>query len=198
MRTAALASILAAASLATQAQPADTKVKESTNPARAAAVEREAGKLKARPVQPSAGLVRATSPDGYKVLSGGVTVGDRAGMQAEKAQYSLWIATVAKPSGAYLADVGLQITDAKSKKVVLERKMDGPWLMIQLPQGQYDVVGRFRDSGADKPVELKSRASVLAKGQRQVVLRFASSAMVDPDTQGSEGNPFGAQGAKKK
>jgi hypothetical protein len=174
-----------------QAQTGSGGVVESTDPARAAAIERAAAALKARPAQPAVGLVRAKTSGGQDLLSGGNTGDDRAAMYAERERYSLWVSAVAKPSGAYLADTELRIVDAKKGTPVLERKMEGPWLFVALPEGRYDVSGSFLADGADKAQTLTSRVNVPGKGQRQVVLRFDSNATVDPDTQGQvKGNPF--------
>lgn len=167
-------------------------VLESTDPAKAAAIEKAAAELKNRPPQPAVGLVRAKTPGGDDFLSGGVTLGDRMTMHAERQRYGLWVATVAKPSGAYLADVELRISRVKTKAVVLERRMDGPWLLVALPEGQYEVSGTFREPGADKAQTLSTVVNVPKSGQRQAVLRFTSQAAVDTDAQRPfKGNPFG-------
>jgi hypothetical protein len=178
--------------LAAQAQTAATGIQESTDPAKAAAVERAAAALQSRPPQPEVGLVRAKTAGGHEILSGGVTVSDRITMHAELERYSLWVATVAKPSGAYLLDADLRIVDLKSKTVVLERKMEGPWIFLALPEWPYEVSATFRDAGAEKAQTLSTRVSIPKKGQRQAVLRFDATASVDPDMQGPlRGNPFG-------
>lgn len=184
---------LAAPAHAQQAASAPASgVQESTDPAKAAAIEKAAAALKNRPPQPAVGLVRAKTADGHDLLSGGVTQADRVTMHSERQRYGLWVATVAKPSGAYLADVDLRITRVAGKAVVLERKMEGPWLLVALPEGQYDVVGTFREPGTDKPQTLTQRISVPKSGQRQAVLRFDSKAAVDTDAQRVfKGNPFG-------
>ncbi len=193
-----IAALLTVSVLAAHAQNAATGgLQESTDPARAAAIEKAAAELKRRPAQPAVGLVRATTPAGHKLLSGGFTADDRATMSAEKQQYSLWIATVAKPSGAYLSEVDLRITDQKSKAVVLQRKMEGPWLMIALPPGNYELTATLAEAGSQQPQTLTTRVSVPAKGQRQAVLRFESQASIDPEVQSPDSNPFGAPAPRK-
>lgn len=197
--------VAAASAPATPASASKPPVRVSTDPARAAQVLKAAAEMKKRPAPSSVGLARAQTPDGFKLLSGGVTVEDQQTMQKERADYSLWVATVAKPSGAYLADVNLRIeragaktTASKSPKtdaVVVERRMEGPWLLLALPPGTYQVTGSFRDTEAAAVQTLNQRISVPAKGQRQVVLRFVSTAEVEADAPGRVANPFGtAQG----
>lgn len=181
-----------------QAQTPPGTVRESTDPARAEAVRKAAAELRARGPQPSAALVRTQSADGHALLSGGNSLEDRITMHAERQRYGLWIATVAKPSGAYLADVQLRIARAQGGAAVLERKMEGPWLMVALPPGAYAVTGTFKEPGSDRAKTLSSSVSVPKTGQRQVVLRFDSAAQVDPDAQRpAYGNPFGDPAAKR-
>lgn len=193
----ALACLALAAQAQTPAPAAASGVQESTDPAKAAAVERAAAELKRKPPPAPVVIVRTSTADGYALMSGGITREDRVAMHAERQRYSLWVATVGKPSGAYLADVDLRITRLPAKTVVLERKMEGPWLLLALPAGSYDVSGSYREAGAEKPQTLSARVQIAAKGQRQAVLRFDSKATVDSDAQSPfQGNPFGSPRAK--
>ena len=138
-------------------------------------------------------FVRDKTADGLAYVSGGVSIGDRQAMHAEQKKYSLWVATVAKPSGAYLADVKLKIVDAKSRRSVVERTLEGPWYMIALPPGRYDVQGTFRADGASADQTLSQTVNVAKGTVRQVVLRFESKAEVSPEMRSPfGGNPFGA------
>jgi hypothetical protein len=188
------------------AQGTPSGVTESTDPAKAAAVEKAARELKARQEQDaksgkprtSASIVRGKTDSGLAYLSGGITVGDRVSMHAERTGYSLWVATVAKGSGAYLSDAQLRIVSLKGKTVVLERTMDGPWFFVALPAGSYEVSATLKTDGSDKAQTLTSRVNVPAKGQRQAVLRFVSTAEVSPEMQSPfKGNPFGNPPSKK-
>lgn len=186
----------ASAASAAPAASAASAVKESTDPARAAAIEKAAAALKKRPPQPPVEVVRGKTEAGIRFLSGGVSQDHRAAMHAERQQYSLWVATVAQPSGAYLVDVELQITrndKAGAAAVVLQRKLEGPWLMVALPPGAYTVAGSLREAGAASAQTVKQRVNVPKQGQRQAVLRFNSAATVDADTpRPARANPFDA------
>lgn len=181
------------------AQGTQSGVTESTDPARAAAVEKAARELKARQEQDvksgkpktSASIVRGKTDSGLAYLSGGVTVADRVTMHGERAGYSLWVATVAKGSGAYLVDAQLRIVSLKSKAVVLERTMDGPWFFLALPVGSYEVSATLKTDSSDKAQTLTAHVNIPAKGQRQAVLRFVSTAEVSREMQSPfKGNPF--------
>lgn len=199
----AAAASAASAATAPASAAASAAVRESTDPRRAAAVLKEASAIgdrnanvaKAGGAPPVAGLVRGQTDDGAAFLSGGVTVDDRKAMRAERASYSLWVATVAKRSGAYIGDVRLAITRVGEKAPLLARTMDGPWLLAALPAGRYEIVATLPGDGANtKEQTLKSQVQLAKSGQRQAVLRFDSPAELSPD--GSDpfkGNPFGAE-----
>ncbi len=175
---------------------------ESTDPARAEAVQRAASGIQERAARdPQAGkpaLARLKTPGGLPYLSGGISVEDRATMRSERSDYSLWVATVAKPSGAYLAGARLRVVDLKSKTAVLEREMDGPWLLLSLPPGQYQVEATFKPDGSDKFQKLTEQVSIAPSGLRQALLRFDSKALVSPDMHSpTDGNAFGDTTATK-
>jgi hypothetical protein len=196
-----LSILLVMAALAVDSYAQGTSgVIESTDPAKAAAVERAAAALKAdqasgsasAPAQGSAMVVRGQSENGVAYLSGGVSVDDQTAMYAERGRYSLWVATVAKGSGAYLSDARLRIVALGDKRVVLEHTMDGPWLFAALPPGRYEITATMPADGPDAAQTLTSRVSIVRGTQRQAVLRFASSANVSPERNNPfKGNPFG-------
>ena len=194
-------SAVPASAASASATPASAVVIETTDPTRAAAVLKEAraiGDRNARVAKfggppPSAVLVRGKTDEGMAFLSGGVTVDDRKTMHAERADYSLWVATVAKRSGAYLSDVHVRITRAGDKAPVVDRTMDGPWLLMALPAGRYEIVATMAADGSDKEQTLKTQVQLAKSGQRQAVLRFDSSAELSTDGNDPfKGNPFGA------
>lgn len=63
--------------------------------------------------------------------------------QAEASQYSLKL-VFAEPGGHFLADVATRITDSAGD-VLLETVCDGPWLLLDLPAGTYQVDASFGD-----------------------------------------------------
>ena len=188
------------------AQNSSSGVTESTDPAKVAAVERTVQELIARQARAaaqgtapsSAFVVRGSTTAGYPYLSGGIAVSDRTSMYGERDRYNLWVATVAKPSGAYLTDARLRIVALDKKDVVLERTMDGPWFFVALPPGRYEVTATVPPDGSDVAQTLSTRVTVTRAGQRQAVLRFASSAEVGPEMVSPfGGNPFGRPYATK-
>lgn len=189
---------LALAVHAQQVPMSDSGVRTSTDPARAAEVERAAQEMKAREANQPKVFYRGKTDNGLDILSGGISVEDRVLMHRERGAYSLWVATVAKPSGAYLADAKLRIVNLDNQSVALDRAMEGPWLMAALPAGRYEVLATWKGDGSGTDQTLSSRVTVPKTGQRQVVLRFDSSAQVSPDMDGPfQGNPFGSPVVKR-
>lgn len=194
----ALFGSLACAAHAQQAPVAASGVRTSNDPARAAAVEKEAREMKARAGSQPKVFFRGKTDAGLAILSGGITVGDRVTMHAERSNCRVWVATVAKPSGAYLADARLRIVNLGDKSVALERTMEGPWLLAALPAGKYEVSATFRPDGASKDQTLSNLLTVAKAGQRQVVLRFDSPAKVGSEMDSPfKGNPFAVPPVKK-
>lgn len=66
-------------------------------------------------------------------VCGGVGFEEQQAIKAQAAQYDLAL-TFAVSSGAYLADVDVQIQDAKGA-VVLSARCDGPIMLVDLPRG---------------------------------------------------------------
>ena len=195
-----------ALAMGARAQGTQGGVTESTDPAKAAAVERAAREIRARAArdansgkpQSSAFIVRGQTEGGLAYLSGGNSVEDRVTMHAERGRYSLWVATVAKGSGAYLSDARLRIANLKDKSIVVDRIMDGPWFLLALPTGRYEITATIPPDGPDAAQTLSTRVNIPRQGQRQAVLRFPSSATVSPEMQSPfGGNPFGDPASRK-
>lgn len=131
-----------------------------------------------------------TTADGISYVSGGVGQAERAQLHAARTQYDLWVTTVARGSGAYLADARLEVQDTLRNRPVLTDDMAGPWLFAALPRGQYRVKATLKlDSGV---IETRTKNVAIEPGvTRQVVLRFHSDANVSPQrTEQFGGNPF--------
>jgi len=87
---------------------------------------------------PAGAMERGTTDQGRPFVSGGVGGDEMDALNNERSQYSLAILTAAKGSGAFLGDVHIRITDGQSNRV-LDTVMDGPWLLVDLPAGRYQV-----------------------------------------------------------
>jgi len=75
-------------------------------------------------------------------ISGGIGLDEREALDKQRAGYSLWVATAAKKFGSYVADARIVISDAAGN-VVLDARLDGPWLLVNLKPGRYDASASF-------------------------------------------------------
>jgi glucose/arabinose dehydrogenase len=87
-------------------------------------------------------LQQGITPEGRLFVTGGVSDSEAAALQSRRSEFSLWIVTAARRSGAYLADARVTITSEARQRVVFDGSLDGPWLMVDLPLGRYIVEAR--------------------------------------------------------
>jgi len=107
-------------------------------------------------------------------VSGGVSQGELADLRTKQPFFSLSLLTAARGSGAHLAGVRVRIVDGQGKPV-LETEMDGPYLLVDLLPGKYQLE-------AVNEGETQKRSLTLREGNAQrVVLYFKSDADVSPD-----------------
>jgi len=107
-------------------------------------------------------------------ISGGVSQDELADLRTKQPFFSLSLLTAARGSGAHLAGVRVRIVDGQGKPV-LETEMDGPYLLVDLLPGKYQLE-------AVNEGETQKRALTLREGNAQrVVLYFKSDADVSPD-----------------
>lgn len=133
---------------------------------------------------------RGLTDAGIAYASGGIGIEERRQLHSEKNRYSLWVATVAKGSGAYLASARVRVTSLDGA-VIIDRAMDGPWFFAALPPGRYEVSASVPASTSTTRQTLKSRVLIGAGDQRQAVLRFTSTSEVGPERPHPfDGNPF--------
>lgn len=85
---------------------------------------------------------------GEPFVSGGVSADERESLQKARTKYALFVQTAAK-AGPFLADVEVRITD-KAGKPVLETKLDGPWLLVNLKLGEYKVTANYAGKTQEK------------------------------------------------
>lgn len=94
-------------------------------------------------------VTKGQSAQGWPFIDGGIGQSETDSMESERGNYSLWIMTAGRTSGAHLADVDVTIVNDKGEQV-FERRLDGPWLMIDLPLGRYEVRSRYRQESQAK------------------------------------------------
>jgi hypothetical protein len=124
---------------------------------------------------------------GHAYVSGGVSQAEQAYLHARHESFSLWAVTAAKKSGAYLVDVRVKITDAQ-QRVMFDAPLDGPWLLIDLPQGRYDIQASLGG-------ETQRAVTTIHPGDHhQAFFYFPVDAEVSPERdQSTPGSPYGGK-----
>jgi hypothetical protein len=118
---------------------------------------------------PGAGVAtaetEAKTAQGEGYISGGVALDERDALGKRRSDFSLWVATAAKKTGSYLSDVQIKISDAAGK-TVLDTRLDGPWLLVDLKPGRYTV-----EAGFGKQTQRKS-TNIGKGGHREMLFYF--------------------------
>jgi hypothetical protein len=134
---------------------------------------------------PAAQAVRSgTTASGVPYVSGGVSQGERVELHARRDVYSLWVTTAALRTGAFLAEVRVVVRDSH-RSVVLDDRLDGPWLFVDLPTGRYEVEASLGD-------ESQKRTTTIHPGDHhQILFYFATGDEVSPEQEATfPGNPY--------
>lgn len=114
---------------------------------------------------------------GRRYASGGISEEEQVALYARRGDYSLWIVTAARGTGAWLADVQVRIEDERHN-LVFDKALAGPWLMIDLPLGRYEVL-------AIRNGEVQRNATTIHTGDHhQAFFYFPVEADVLPERPG--------------
>lgn len=130
-------------------------------------------------VGPAGALERGTSATGVAYVSGGVGDDETHALAAERDAYSLWLTTAVRRSGAYLSGVLVRIREADSGLLVLDTRMDGPWLFAALPPGRYEVEAVRQDLALGR-IEIKRDTVALAAGERRRTVLYFDTGEPEP------------------
>jgi hypothetical protein len=109
-----------------------------------------------------------TAAADIKTRSGGVGESSQQELSAQESDYSLKL-VLAETSGAYLADVKIEISD-RSGATVVNDVSRGPWFLADLPAGRYLVSATY--AGMAKTAEVE----VPAEGLREVTITWPPKA----------------------
>ncbi|MDP2370242.1 hypothetical protein [Rhodoferax sp.] len=127
---------------------------------------------------------RGVTPGGIAYVSGGVAEVEEEDLVAQRKNFSFWLTTASKGSGAFLADVRVRIVDERTRQVVLEHTLDGPWLFANLPSGRYRVEATYREFADSKEQTLRRSTTVQKGSLRQMLLYFDTSDRVKHEVEG--------------
>jgi len=115
-------------------------------------------------ISAEAAVVEGKTNDGRRYVAGGIGIEEVDMLRQEAPSFSLQLITAAR-TGAYLAGTQVRIT-GPGNNVVLDTTIDAPWLLVDLPGGNYTV----RATNLGNTVE---RRLAIAPGKPQrIVLTF--------------------------
>lgn len=106
-----------------------------------------------------------TAPGGFKYVTGGVGDAEQAIMSSRFSDFSYKLVNVKSgPEAAFVSEVHVVILKDQGNKKVLETTTDGPWLIANLPPGDYTVKATFEEVTKTKHITLYEGAN-----QRMVI-----------------------------
>lgn len=102
---------------------------------------------------PAVALERGATADGWPYLAGGFGLEEREELALARNDYRLRVATAARGSGAYVANARIRIADV-SGRILFDRELPGPVLLIDLAPGRYTVQASFRGETMQTPTQI--------------------------------------------
>lgn len=90
-------------------------------------------------------------------VGGGIGAGQAQAMKNLRKDYNLLLTFALKGSGEYLADVNLDIQDAKGKKI-LGTVAPGPLFYAKLPEGKYKITAEYDGKALAKSANIKKNS----------------------------------------
>ena len=122
---------------------------------------------------PALALTDGVTRQGLPYVTGGITSDERDALTASRAERGVRIVTVTRAGGLYLADARVSIADDRGRRV-LDARLDGPWLDVELAPGRYVIDAEFEGERRSRPV------TVGRDGGREVYFRFDTDAEPAP------------------
>ena len=122
---------------------------------------------------PALALTDGVTRQGLPYVTSGITTDERDALTASRAERDVRIVTVTREGGLYLADVRVSIADQSGRRV-LDARLDGPWLDVQLAPGRYTIDAEFEGQRRSQPL------TVGRDGGREVYLRFDADSEAAP------------------
>ena len=110
-------------------------------------------------------LESGQAADGAAYVIGGIGLDEVEALGQQRERFSLSVRTALRGSGDYLADVQLLVTDAQGR-AVFHRPLDGPWLLIDLKPGRYDVQATWHGARQSRSV------TIPPQGHREAIFYF--------------------------
>ncbi|WP_298829185.1 hypothetical protein [uncultured Piscinibacter sp.] len=135
---------------------------------------------------------RGTSATGVDHVSGGVGQDEQQALLAERGDYSFWLTTAVRKSGAHLSGVLVRIREAETGLLVLDHRMDGPWLFARLPVGQYEIDATLQDLRLGRIEVQRGTTTIHPNDRHQLLLYFDTGEAIGERAPGATPpNPYG-------
>ncbi|MCF8082317.1 MAG: carboxypeptidase regulatory-like domain-containing protein [Deltaproteobacteria bacterium] len=90
--------------------------------------------------------------NGVRYVSGGVGIEERTALKGAMKEYNLKL-VFASIEGSYLSNVRVVIRDPGGK-MVIDVTADGPWLLLDLPSGTYEVCTTYHHERKTRTVKV--------------------------------------------
>ncbi len=108
-------------------------------------------------------MVKQTT-DGISFITGGIGKDERAELRQQFKDYTLRL-EIANKKGEYLYKARISLLDAQGKQL-LEIDTEGPWLLVDLPAGQYTAVVTHDNT------EKKLKVAIVQGEKRVLIVHF--------------------------
>ena len=105
---------------------------------------------------PGGEIVEKRAAGGFEYATGGVGETEQVLMESRYDDYSFKLVNVRSgPEAAYVAKVDVTVTDGDGD-TILETTTRGPWLIADLPAGEYEVTASFDGATHTRDVTIPS------------------------------------------
>ncbi|MFT3957283.1 MAG: hypothetical protein QM722_23735 [Piscinibacter sp.] len=131
------------------------------------------------------GAQRGQSATGVAYASGGVGHDEQQALLAERRDYSFWLTTAVRRSGAHLSGVLVRIREAESGLLVLDTRMEGPWLFARLPLGRYEIEATLQDLALGRIEVQRGTTTIHPNDRHQLLLYFDTGEAIGEREPGS-------------
>ena len=99
------------------------------------------------------------SQGGITYISGGIGLDDMEMLRELRPEYNLHLLFAAQGSGQYLADVTIQLQDAKGR-TLLDAVADGPYFYAKVAPGRYKILAQSQGITLTKSIEVTGKGPV--------------------------------------
>jgi len=122
---------------------------------------------------PALAITDGVTAQGLRFVTGGITDDERDALGANSEPHGLKVVTVSRERGEYLADAHVIVADANGRQM-LDTRLDGPFLQVDLEPGRYIVDVEFERKS------MKKEVAVSRDAPRELIFAFDADAEALP------------------